>query len=700
MSIQSNPEATGSTTDMQQLVQQTEVMQAQLALKLQFQKNMAFFKQHKPDIYKEYCHYTPCDQKLFYDTAGYINLLNIGSQKPAFTQNPIEFAQAQVDSFLQSPTRLTLGFTSMNAWNDKHIHLKLTGDALDAYQAMAMDEHYTEGSPLGLVVIIGCGLGHHITNLLERGDIYNLFIYDGNKDSFFASLYTTDWQAIITHIVDKGGKIRLLVGFNYFKALSDMRSFSREIGLFNLTKTYIFTHTKSRDNDLFFEKYRKDFHLNATGIGFFDDEQISFAHTIANLKQQLPIFNPTQATHTSDLPPLLLIGNGPSLDSLAEIISEHQDKAIIMSCGTAISSLYNMGIKPDIHVEMERGLTTSQWIKLGTDKNYTRDITLLALNNVSPETVKLFKRALISIKPNDIGGSVIFRETSAIHHYELPMCNPTATNCGLSYAIQLGFKDIYLMGTDYGMKDKTSHHSKHSIYHSLDEKREKSDIDPSKKGKDYTYSQGQYAIKGNFCDEVLTINSLDMSRRNIEILLDVNTDIRCYNPNDGAMIRGATPTLIQDITLAQSPVCTAKPTLIDTLLNSHFHTPKVRKLTKHYIEEHYLSLLFKVKEGFVLPEQCDDIHDLYHHIKRIFNNLKNVEHVDKTTAMLIFGSTQMHLGLLYSHCSNTQTPEQFACAYRIGQTHYTQMIQQIMHVIKTDPLRLDDSVIQNIPASR
>ncbi len=87
-------------------------------------------------------------------------------------------------------------------------------------------------------------------------------------------------------------------------------------------------------------------------LGFFDDEQIGFAHTFHNINAGYAFFSHGAATES--LPPVLLVGNGPSLDSHVNFIRQHQADSIIISCGTALSSLAKVGIKPDFHVEMER----------------------------------------------------------------------------------------------------------------------------------------------------------------------------------------------------------------------------------------------------------------------------------------------------------------------------------------------------------
>ena len=71
------PAACASLSDIDDLIHQAERVQLKLAADLQFQKNMAFFKNQNPLIYQRFEHYTPSQQQLVIDDDGHLNLLNI-----------------------------------------------------------------------------------------------------------------------------------------------------------------------------------------------------------------------------------------------------------------------------------------------------------------------------------------------------------------------------------------------------------------------------------------------------------------------------------------------------------------------------------------------------------------------------------------------------------------------------------------------
>ncbi len=676
-----------SNETIDQTLLQAEAMKAQLELSLQFKKNMLFFSQNSPRVYEQYKNYQPENQKVFYDTKGYVNLLNIKSQKPVFEENPVNFAKNRVKDFIEKPSKFNLGYKHVETWNEKHIHLELTNSLLDEYNALNINDNPASMEIMGFVVMIGCGLGYHITELIKSKNVQNLYIYDGNKDSFYASLYTTDWEFIIRHIKGKGGVIKLTVGETCFHALSSMRNLAKEIGLFNIATSYVFMHTRSEDNLLFFNSYRKDFHLNGAGMGFFDDEQVSFAHTIANIQAKLPVFFPSSNT-SLDLPPVILVGNGPSLDNLEEFIKSNQEHCLIVSCGSAINSLFKMGIKPDIHIEMERSRTIAIWRSKDIDPAYLKSIPLLVLNTISPETIALFKEARMAIKPNDLGGILMKQELSKEQYFELGFCNPTVANCAITYIGNLGFKEIYLAGTDFGMVSPESHHSKHSVHSNITKIFHTSKNDATA---DYTYSEGQYPRPGNFVDEVFTTNTLDMARSNIEYYLKSNSDIICYNPNNGIKIDGAITVKPEDLPSFAKNF--DKPSIISALFSENFIEIDSRKFDKSYIKNKHINPIFKVRNGFLLPDNCNNITDLHKHLTRIFTNLKHLEEKGLACHLLIVGSTQVHLALLYFYCSRTKDKNSFQECFDIGKNKYHLLMDKLLAFIKERPFELDDSTV-------
>lgn len=676
-----------SDSSIQSIIKQAETMQMKLKLEVQFKKNISFLQKNSPNIYDRFKDFKPKQQKIYIDENGNINLLNIYSRNPAFEQNPITFSKTQAHTFMLSPTRFVSGFKPSPIVNDD-IHPLITNQAISEYTELGLEKsQYNPKNPIGLLVMIGCGLGYHIQEIIEHYDVRNIFIYDQNEDSFYASLFTIDWESIVTKLNDKGGVLKLHVGTDLVTTLMHMRHLPYEIGMHNMVATHVYKHTNSPGNDEFYKQYYSEFHLYGTALGFFDDERVSFAHTIHSMNANLPILVKGNTKKLS-LPPVIIIGNGPSLDNLVELIKDNQKNAILISCSSALTSLYKLGIEPDFHVELERNYTIAEMLKLGTSLDYTKKIRLLGINTISPEVISLFKSTHLASKPNDIGASLLEKSIPKDQYIELGYCNPTVTNCALSYAVELGFGEIYLAGIDLGMKDEDNHHSKFSLWHDIDQNQQQ--------GKevlgDYAYKEDtRYPIKGNFCDKVTTTSVLDSSRKNLESLIKNNPDLNFYNLNDGAYILGAKPTRQEKVLLDKEIDNREKTT--EQILKSNFNCFNFPKIDKEYVDKNYTALYFKIHEGVELPETCSDISDLYKHMHRVFKNMKALEAVDKTTSMLLMGSIQVQFSMLYYHCLRAENNEDFTKCYAIGKKHYDELIEQATEILKKDPLALDKTML-------
>ncbi|WP_413701355.1 hypothetical protein ACLKMH_06680 [Psychromonas sp. KJ10-10] len=82
----------------------------------------------------------------------------------------------------------------------------------------------------------------------------------------------------------------------------------------------------------------------------------------------------------------------------------------------------------------------------------------------------------------------------------------------------MGFKEIYLFGLDYGFKSEEDHHAKGSVYQEME-------------GFKMT---GDFKVPANFEGEVYTRRVFDSSRGVLEMLLEQNPTIKCFNASDGA----------------------------------------------------------------------------------------------------------------------------------------------------------------------
>ena len=162
---------------------------------------------------------------------------------------------------------------------------------------------------------------------------------------------------------------------------------------------------------------------------------------------------------------MFIIGGGPSLSERIEQLKKHKGKAIVVSCGTAIHSLYHYGIKPDIHFELESHLVTLTHLKALKDDEWLKTIPIIGPTQIPPRVFNLFSYKTLYFKGESATNFLFGDKDSAVNRG-----TPTCSNGALALFLHWGFKEIYLFGIDMGYKDTANHHAKGAIYYTTKDK--------------------------------------------------------------------------------------------------------------------------------------------------------------------------------------------------------------------------------------
>ncbi|MCS7214656.1 MAG: DUF115 domain-containing protein [Thermodesulfovibrio sp.] len=389
-----------------------------------------------------------------------------------------------------------------------------------------------KGDRFGTFLCLGIGLGYHLIEISARYDIKQLIVVERDPEIFKASLFTIDWQFLEKYMKENRT-------FNVF-IKEDPQEAAKEVALycqfvlnpplsFEMPLFYYFEDTYYEE---FFKEFNRRFSQIFSGWGFFQDEYWSVEHTLENIKKEIPLFyGKTKVTEDSVA---FIVGAGPSLDESLDFIAENREKAVVFSCGSSLSSLHKFGIKPDFHIDIERTVVTYDALIWINDPEYVRSIPVIFNNPMYPAVSTLFDENYMYLKEND-AGCLFFKP----HIPRLIFSNPTVVNGGLSFAINAGFKNIYLFGTDMGYKDPKRHHATHNI--ALDENT-------------YFYAEDlgkDIEVEGNFGDKVYTNFILNWARIWIEDMLKIVRDVRVFNTSKGAKIMGTIPTKKDEIRLKE-----------------------------------------------------------------------------------------------------------------------------------------------------
>ena len=327
-------------------------------------------------------------------------------------------------------------------------------------------------------------------------------------------------------------------------------------GRYEVAKTHLYIHQNSAEIMALVGQYKARFFELIQGWGFFDDGIMAMSHFLKSLENGTPVLK-KQVPFDVDIAttPVLIVGNGPSLDQHIDFIKQHGDKAVIISCASALSALYKCGIDVDIHCEQERIFAVAEKVEYYAPADYIKKLSLLAPATVHPAVYEKFARAIMAPKASEPSTSLLLQDPIAQQLFEeAKHITPTVANTALVMATKLGFREFYFVGVDLGRKKAGAHHSQHSFYYDD----EGNDINL------YPEMENEFINLGNFSGEFISDPIFNMSKLTLERFIAENKQIRCFNLSDGVLVKGSLPT--RQNTLAEKLALAAqvdKQSLVD-----------------------------------------------------------------------------------------------------------------------------------------
>ncbi|WP_323926773.1 motility associated factor glycosyltransferase family protein [Aeromonas caviae] len=517
-----------------------------------FKRNMDAFHRYIPAIYEQFKDFKPRKKFEFFCTEnGVPNLLWSDNKKSFYGADPFEECKLQVDSVLNGRNSITTIEFSREDNPLDFIHVKYMNKMMDnqCLASKRLNPIEKVGGEIPLMFMFGIGLGYQISYIYERCKPYAFFIIEPELDLFYASLFTFDWYELFEYINSEDLKLHIFLGQSSDDIIQDVTTAVAKIGSYLSAASVGFWHYKSDQISELITRTTREFFFLVSGWGFFDDNLIAMSHCMENVRNDVPFL--VAGKYLDDKwakIPVFIVGNGPSLDLAIDTLKIYQEKAIILSCGSALSALHRSGIKPDIHVQVERTKIVPDTHRLLNDDEYLKDILFLSVDVIHPDCAKQFDRIGLAFKPFEPGAFLLKNHSIVARQRDtLRAANPLVGNTGLATACRLGFKNIYLFGIDNGYKSDKHHHSKYSFYFDENGKaKEKLSLQVSKKSK--------YLIPGNFEGEVETTNMMITSKTVMENLLKEYNSVSVNNCSDGAKIEGATPTKINEIYIVDDHV--------------------------------------------------------------------------------------------------------------------------------------------------
>ena len=385
-----------------------------------------------------------------------------------------------------------------------------------------------------LFFLIGVGLGYQLWELYLKIEITHLVIIEPDNDVFFAALHTFDWEKLLEKITSKGNRLTIILESNAdIIGKKFLECFILQ-GFYTLGAYFVYLTRESESNHAIIDELKKSFRLLPSSYGFLDDRLFGASHCVNHFLQKKHFVNTEEMSSIFRDFPVFIIGSGPSLDNDIPFLRKYQDKAIIIACGTSIDVLYHAGIHPDFYANTERVPETKQALSVIPDPLFFKDIILLCGHICHPSVVDMFDHTAIFSKEDENFCDYISVNLKLPRIQPIVRMNPLVGNMGLSGALTLGFRKIYLFGMDCGKS--ISFESNHSEYTTLYKQIGYSD--------DNSSYNSTFVVPANFsgecgCNDVFykSILSMQLSLKDYQD----KENILCFNCSDGARIEGAKP---------------------------------------------------------------------------------------------------------------------------------------------------------------
>ncbi len=608
--------------------------QKEFELKRQFKRNLKMLKSKDRSLYDAVR--KPCSSlyQLIVDERGEVNISSNGQSiyPPAI----IPAIGAQIAQFEQAPARLRIP--------PLPIESRRSGPHFDTLKKVWEQSPVVQaGEPrsgnwcfdrknIGFLMVFGIGLGYHIKGLIDRYDIRQLVLVDLDPGPLRISMHVMDWTPIIAYFKRKQRRLRVVVGGQADTCAEKILHIIRSGNMPLVLNGFIYKHF---DNPIFEQARRqmaKDVFLLISGWGFFDDERASLIQALETTRIRVPAW-----VHKPRLPigsRAFLLAAGPSLDKGLEVVAEHQGEAVIISCGTAIGSLYKHGIQPDFHVEIERNYENVLALQVQADAEYLSGVRLVAPNRVHRLIFKMFEHCFTYAKELDTGGALLDSP-----HRRSFFSNPTVANGGMALAADMGFSEVLVFGMDLGFVEAGRHHADGSLHYEQEDFKKVAELY-------YSPTREIEAVGGG---TIPTTGVFAWSKRNIEFLLQRHPQINVVNFSGGASIKGTQECVWDEYAApAEIPDKSAVIAAVEACYSNQEIDPEYaqRQLAKLRAD---LQQTTTELAGVVAPdvadagELMDRLGELDHYMKRVLLPRNEVLH------LLIAGSF-MHLpALIYTH---------------------------------------------------
>lgn len=525
-----------------------------------YQKNLAFFKERVKVIYEQVIENTEQPEIGFDSQTGRIQRLENGQN--VYSEDALDHALHEVENFFEVIEERFYAPIASNLALNNLIKPEPFARAAKKYELALKQLNRQTLVPVNMdIVVFGVGIGYHIEMLCNKKAFNNITIIEKNVKNFKVSMFAIDWEQLITGLTD-GASITLHIdrGAEHTELFettlkNHCHRLFPSIGLTTVIYNHFPDASDYDDVKAIIEEYSAHIKVSSEMIG---PEAQRLFNANENIKREYPCidFDKSSFDNTKHT---CIVGAGPSLDIYAETIKENREHLFLISAGSSLSSLLKLGIKPDLHFELEFQNLATDLLQHINENDILKEFDLVCTYEACPGFPPFFRNAYMFI-PESSELQPVFGEKHTLRRGGI-----TCTNGAVAFLSRISDQDIYLIGLDFAYTGG-SHHSNTNI------SMEKELPDSLARIRDIAQQRrATVPLESTMGGQVYTSTGLNSARITMESLLKT-IENQVYNCSHGAKILGS-----DFMSLDHFMDKTSRPKTADKIINSHLELANINK---------------------------------------------------------------------------------------------------------------------------
>ncbi|KXG76344.1 motility associated factor glycosyltransferase family protein [Thermotalea metallivorans] len=306
------------------------------------------------------------------------------------------------------------------------------------------------------ILIFGCGLAYHIKELCRQICDHNrMLIVEPSIEIFHEALKYIDFTDIINHpniILIVGDTLKEIEGLLWKYVPWEHMHHLRIASITNYHKLF---PKEYLDFQNAIDKVMREEKL-------YKNTLLRFAKTwqrnlLTNIPYLVRSYDISSLFGIFQNKPVIIVSAGPSLSKNVEFLKDAKGKAMIICVGTALRTVINAGIEPDLIIAMDGGEINYRHF----ENIMYSDIPLVYGIKVFPEILQNHQGKKFVFYTEDGCMEKILKDLDL--EIGVLACGGSVSNSAFDLAVKMGGNPIIFVGQDLAYTDGKTH-AKYSIY--------------------------------------------------------------------------------------------------------------------------------------------------------------------------------------------------------------------------------------------